>query len=82
MLDFGLQQPGLKYWSEIVATTARVANTNASIQDKNCHIWLDGFPNLYHLFEEFRLLFMSTGSIHNDNLKTLLFELCDPLLCY
>src|SRR6201999_3776993 len=55
--------------------------TNTSVQNKDSHIWLDGFPDLYHFFEQFRLLFMPTRSIHNDYFEALLLELCYTLRC-
>ncbi len=55
--------------------------TYASIQDHNCHIWLDCFTDLDHLFEQLRFLFMSPRRVYNDDFKAFLFELSHSLSC-
>jgi len=53
--------------------------TNASVKDKYGHVWLDSFPNLYHLLEELRFLFMPTGRVNDDDVEPFLLEFCDTL---
>lgn len=53
--------------------------TDASIKDEYGHIWLDCFPYLYHLLEQFRFLFMPTGRVDDDDIEPFLLKLCDTL---
>jgi hypothetical protein len=54
-------------------------HTDASIQNQDSHVWLDGFADLHHFFEKFTFLFMPPGRVHNDDFESLLLELCDAL---
>ncbi len=49
--------------------------TNTGIENHYCHIWLHSFANLDHFLEQLRLLLMSSGCIHNNNIKALFLEL-------
>jgi len=55
--------------------------TNASVEDEYSHVRLHSFPDLHHLLEKFRFLFMPTRRINNDYVEPLLLELCDTLRC-
>jgi hypothetical protein len=53
--------------------------TDASVEDQYGHVRLDSFPDLYHLLEQFRFLFMPTGCIDDDDVEPFFLELCDTL---
>ena len=53
--------------------------TYTCIQNHHSLVWLDSFPYLYHLLEELGLLLVTSGRIDDDDIETLLLELCDTL---
>ena len=56
-------------------------HADASIQNEYRHVRLNSVPNLYHLLEQFRFLFMPAAGIHDDDFKALLFEFNHSLCC-
>lgn len=52
---------------------------NTRIQHQHRHIRPHRLPNLHHLREQLALLLMPPTRIHNNNLKSLLFEFRDAL---
>lgn len=61
--------------------TVLEVRTNACIEDENSHIGLDCLPNLHHLREQLRFLFMPTRGIDYDDIETFFLELGDTLSC-
>lgn len=64
-----------------VVITKRRVRTNASVEDKNRHIWLHRFTNLDHLGEQLGFLFVTTGGIHDNDIEPLFLEFGNTLRC-
>ena len=57
----------------------QVQLTYTCIQNHHSLVWLDSFPYLYHLLEQFRLLLVTSGRIDDNDVETLLLEFSHTL---
>ena len=61
------------------ATLGLCSLTDASVKDEHGHIRLNSLPDLYHLPEQLRFLFMPTRRVDDDDVESFFLELCDTL---